>query len=409
LIDMRIKKSFLHKLTNGFRLVMVGLVVVSFIGSSIPVQAATGLPDLTITAMTVTDMSNNPITEINAEQQFKVNVTVDNLLGDEYEDCTGPGEIAGDNCQIDKVYVDVYLGPAPLTNGCDQAASVYNNTLNVDPTDTDIILADDPAKTISVSVAVPSNQAGDLDLYAYVDVNCSVAETTVPFPDDYLEPEENNNSWGPIPFTVNSIGDCNPPVGGAQVFADVPVGHWARDYIEAMYYCGYTAGCSVSGPLLYCPDTIVNRAQSAVFLLRANFGTSYVYPAPPYNTFGDNFSPGPWAEPWVQGLFNAGMTAGCSSNPMLFCPWQETTRTELAIFGLRMKLGTSFAPPTGTGTVFADVPATAWYAGWAELAYSEGIILPCGTQGGKPLFCPDQKVSRAVASYTIAKAKNLLP
>jgi hypothetical protein len=196
----------------------------------------------------------------------------------------------------------------------------------------------------------------------------------------------------------------------ATVFADVPASHWAREYIEAMYLNGYTAGCSVSGPLLFCPEMIMNRAQSAVFLLRGEFGVNYVYPPPPYPTFQDNFSSGPWAQPWAQGLYNAGMTAGCSlSGPLLFCPWDNTTRAQLAVFGLRMKFGDSYPLPPATGTVFADMPAGHWATGWAEQAYANGLIPACGTQGGKPMFCPDSLVTRASASYTIVKAKGLLP
>jgi len=253
-------------------------------------------------------------------------------------------------------------------------------------------------------IEISGLEAGTYDLYFYADPTCLTVEAN-----------ENNNSYGPITVNVADDGDegnvsCNPPVGGPQVFADVPTNHWARDYIEAMYYCGYTAGCSTSGPLMFCPDTTMNRAQSSVFLLRSRYGGSYVPPAPPYTTFKDDFSPGPWAQPWAQGLFNAGMTAGCNSGSfMLFCPWDSATQAQLAVFGMRMKFGDSLPLPTATGTVFADMPISHWATGWAEQAYANDLILPCGMQNGKPLFCPDSLVSRASASYTIVKAKNLLP
>jgi len=250
-------------------------------------------------------------------------------------------------------------------------------------------------------IEVSGLDPGTYDLYFYADSTCLIEETN-----------ENNNSYGPITIQVGAGGNvsCNPPVGGPQVFADVPTNYWARDYIEAMYYCGYTAGCSTSGPLMFCPEMTMNRAQSSVFLLRSRYGGSYVPPAPPYTTFNDDFSSGIWAQPWAQGLYNAGMTAGCSSGSfMLFCPWDPATQAQLAVFGMRMKFGDSLPVPTATGTVFADMPVSHWATGWAEAAYANGLILPCGTQGGLPLFCPNQLVSRASASYTIVKAKNLLP
>lgn len=192
------------------------------------------------------------------------------------------------------------------------------------------------------------------------------------------------------------------------VFADVPVGHWARPYIEAMYQNGYTGGCSTS-PLLFCPDSVMSRVESAVFLLRSTFGTTYVPPSAPWSTFGDDFSQGTWGQPWAQGLYDAGLTAGCSTSPMLFCPWEKTTRAQLAVFGMRMLNGASYLPPSASGTVFADVSDSDWFAGWAEEAYANGIIESCGASGGRPLFCPTDLVSRAQASFTIAKAKNLVP
>jgi len=52
------------------------------------------------------------------------------------------------------------------------------------------------------------------------------------------------------------------------VFADVPIDHWAGDFIEQLAAEGITSGCDVG---LYCPTGIVTRAEMAVFLT-ATFG-----------------------------------------------------------------------------------------------------------------------------------------
>lgn len=49
-------------------------------------------------------------------------------------------------------------------------------------------------------------------------------------------------------------------------FTDVPVGHWAFQYVEAMKASGITTGTS---PTTFSPDGAVTRAQLAVFLSRA--------------------------------------------------------------------------------------------------------------------------------------------
>jgi hypothetical protein len=48
-------------------------------------------------------------------------------------------------------------------------------------------------------------------------------------------------------------------------FIDVPFDHPYHASIEALYQNGYVAGCNES-PLMYCPERIMNRAESAVFV-----------------------------------------------------------------------------------------------------------------------------------------------
>ena len=57
----------------------------------------------------------------------------------------------------------------------------------------------------------------------------------------------------------------SPPPGTAT-FTDVPTGHWAFQYVEALAASGITAGCGGSS---FCPDAAVSRAQLAVFLAKA--------------------------------------------------------------------------------------------------------------------------------------------
>lgn len=192
-------------------------------------------------------------------------------------------------------------------------------------------------------------------------------------------------------------------------FVDVPFTHPHWNDIEILYANGLTAGCNTS-PLMFCPDMNLNRAQMAVFTLRGEFGTSYAPPSPPWSSFNDDFSAGLWAQPWAQGMYNTGLTAGCSVSPLLFCPWQQTPREQAAVFGLRLSHGNTYAPPNATGAVFADMTnIDYWSTPWVEQAYLEGIIPACGTDitSGKPLFCPDNLIDRGWAAYLIVQAKNL--
>ncbi len=200
--------------------------------------------------------------------------------------------------------------------------------------------------------------------------------------------------------------------GATSTFADVPFDHPMHDYIEALYDAGYTAGCSTS-PLMFCPDTILDRAQSAVFMLRGQMGLDYIPPAAPWNTFVNESWVGfEWAQPWAEGMYQEGLTQGCQSNPLMYCPATQLPRVEASVFGLRMKYGVNYTPPAASGTLFADFPSTDpsyWAIDWAEQAYNDGLLPACGTDSatGKPMFCPSQLVDRGWGAYLIVKAKNL--
>lgn len=59
-----------------------------------------------------------------------------------------------------------------------------------------------------------------------------------------------------------------PPPAGGTVFQDVPATSWAAPFIEQLYSEGGTAGCA-TGPLRYCPETLLTREEIAAFLVRA--------------------------------------------------------------------------------------------------------------------------------------------
>jgi len=198
--------------------------------------------------------------------------------------------------------------------------------------------------------------------------------------------------------------DWNQPT-----FSDVPFTHPLHDYIQALWDAGFTAGCSID-PLLFCPDTVMDRAQSAVFMLRGQLGSGYVPPPEPWDTFADDWNPSDiaWAEKWAEGMWVEGLTAGCQVDPLMYCPRKELPRVEASVFGLRMKYGMEYIPPDASGTLFADMTDVIyWGTKWAEQAYLDGLLPECGTQDGKPLFCPDDPLDRGWGAYLIVIAKDL--
>jgi len=118
-----------------------------------------------------------------------------------------------------------------------------------------------------------------------------------------------------------------PPPATGTVFADVPQGSFAADWIEELHALGVTGGCGGGN---YCPAAPVTRAQMAVFLLKTHLGSAYV---PPTATgiFGD-VPVGAFAADWIEDLYGRAVTGGCSASPLLYCPDNPNTRGQMAVF-----------------------------------------------------------------------------
>jgi hypothetical protein len=191
--------------------------------------------------------------------------------------------------------------------------------------------------------------------------------------------------------------------GPTSSFIDVPTDHWAFNYIEALYQNGYVEGCNEE-PRMYCPDHIMTRAESAVFVERGIWGADYIPPLPTEQIF-DDVALIEWFAKWITGLWNDGYTAGCGTDPLIYCPMQEHTLAEGAVFYLRMLNGPDFEPPAPTG-IFQDAPVDEWYTRWIEAAYNAGIYPPCQTTP-QLLACPEDPLTRAMGAYMMVMAKGI--
>ncbi len=118
-----------------------------------------------------------------------------------------------------------------------------------------------------------------------------------------------------------------PPAVG--IFTDVLPSNPFAAWIEELYNEQITGGCSTN-PLMYCPGNSVSRAGMAVFLLVARHGTGYVPPACT-GIFTDVECPGAFTN-WIEQLYNEGITGGCNTNPLQYCPSNSVTRAQMAVF-----------------------------------------------------------------------------
>jgi hypothetical protein len=113
-----------------------------------------------------------------------------------------------------------------------------------------------------------------------------------------------------------------------------------------------------------------------------------------------------WMEAWVDQFYRDGITGGCGVSPLIYCPERAVTRAEMAVFVLRAKHGSSYAPPAASH-YFSDVPVTGkeWMEPWIDQFYREGVTTGCGVS---PLrYCPEQSVTRAEMAVFIVRAFSL--
>jgi hypothetical protein len=208
------------------------------------------------------------------------------------------------------------------------------------------------------------------------------------------------------PGTLNDVTLVNPDTQSATLYAgwfadfvDVPQADIFHAYVETIFRNGITAGCTGGN---YCRDASVTRAQMAVFLLKSKFGAAHVPPACA-NVFTDVICPSLFAD-WIEELYALGVTGGCQSSPLAYCPNNAVTRAQMAVFLLKASLGSSYAPPDCTGLVFDDVPCTGGaFDPWIEDLSGRGITGGCG--GGN--YCPGAANTRGQMAVFLVKTFSL--
>jgi uncharacterized repeat protein (TIGR03803 family) len=195
---------------------------------------------------------------------------------------------------------------------------------------------------------------------------------------------------------TDSAGCSGGAIERMQVdFADVPAFNPFHDFICTLGRDWITSGCGAGN---YCPASAVRRDQMAVFLLLAEHSAAYL-PPPPTGIFADVPVSNPFA-PWIEQGYREGISAGCGTNPLTYCPGNPMTRASMAVSLLRAKNGANFVPPA-CGGIFSDVPCPGPFTDWIEELYREGITGGCASN---PLrYCPDNAVTRASMAVFLAR------
>jgi len=208
-------------------------------------------------------------------------------------------------------------------------------------------------------------------------------------------------------------------------FADVPLDHWARRFIEGIFVGGLTEGCGTN-PRTYCPTAVTDRWQMAVFLSRAMAGSDAAIPvsgsipgAGDYDCAAGGTSLFPNDVPPTDGgcrhvhyIFGKGVTAGCS--PGSFCPTDATNRWQTAVFMAVALAGSGAAVPVsgtvpgvgdydcvsgGTSLFPNDVPPTDGGCRHVHYIYAQGLTAGCAPGS----FCPSETLTRDQMAVFLAQ------
>jgi hypothetical protein len=102
--------------------------------------------------------------------------------------------------------------------------------------------------------------------------------------------------------------------------------------------------------------------------------------------------------PYVMSFVGDGITAGCGGGN--YCPNNNVTRAQMAVFLLKAKWGPWWTPPPATGSVFLDVPSGSFGAAYVEEVFHEGISGGCGGNN----YCPNSNVNRQQMAVFLLKA-----
>src|ERR1019366_3124192 len=214
---------------------------------------------------------------------------------------------------------------------------------------------------------------------------------------------------GGCSITASQTGNANYAAAAlvtqrfTVLFADIQPTDFDATAAGLLAQYGITAGCGNND---FCPNANVTRAQMAIFMVRAiQGGDNFTFSALPYFT---DVQTTDFGFKWIQKMKELGITAGCGTNT--YCPNDNVTRAQMAIFIVRARLGVNLAgsPPSFTYSTtpsFTDVAATDFGFAWIQRMKRDSVTAGCTAT----TYCPNDPVTRGqMAIFIMRAAFNLL-
>lgn len=239
-------------------------------------------------------------------------------------------------------------------------------------------------------------------------------------------PYENIEGTTSATLDTGTANACSPALGLASVWYKYTPTVNRRIYLDTFgssydtFIAVWTRNLNGTLSLVVCNDNASGSVQSILNLSVINGTTYYIQVAQKNSGSATVATPGGtlnfrvrnfadvagnnvfWKT--IEGLYAAGITGGCATSPdLLYCPANNVTRAEMAVFLLKGIHGAAYVPPAvGATTGFNDVPITHWAAAWVKQLAAEGITTGCGAA----LFCPEGLVTRDQMAVFLLRAKH---
>ena len=139
-------------------------------------------------------------------------------------------------------------------------------------------------------------------------------------------------------FLLRATGGADNLPAYRGTFPDVPAGQWYTGYVEKLAELGISTGYTDG---TFRPAGPVTRAEMAIFITRAigeegNLATSR-------GLFTDVPASAPYAAA-TERLYDLGITLGCATGPLRYCPADVVSRDQMASF-LARAFGLAPVPP----------------------------------------------------------------
>jgi hypothetical protein len=191
--------------------------------------------------------------------------------------------------------------------------------------------------------------------------------------------------------TVGLKSDGTVVAAGTNIFGELNVESWSN-IVQVAAGEAYTVGLKSDGTVVAVGANSSGQCNVLEWNLLVLAG------------FGD-VPPDYWAYNYIMAIYNDQITAGCSADPLEYCPEASVTREQMAVFLIRALDQVPADGYCGAMNAFSDVTFDRWSCKYLKRLAELGIT----TGYGDGRFGPEDSVTREQMAVFITKALASVP